>query len=112
MTRVSKSAGGRTRTFQTRINACFFKIVQVPTVDLFILFKHWKWWNEKPDVISVPGQIKYDKELRYGDVNVNGDNSADIADAVMIIRYDIGLTNFTDEQKLYSNQLNNAFKNI
>ena len=50
--------------------------------------------------------------MRYGDVNVNGDNSADIADAVMIIRYDIGLTNFTDEQKLYSNQLNNAFKNI
>ena len=55
--------------------------------------------SEESDVISVPGLIKYDKELRYGDVN--GDNSADIADAVMIIRYDIGLTNFTDEQKLY-----------
>ena len=35
---MPKSAEGRTRTLQTRINTDFFKIVQAPVIDLSIGF--------------------------------------------------------------------------
>ena len=39
-------------------------------------------------------------ELRYGDLN--GDGSADFADAILMIRYDTGEITLTDEQKKYA----------
>lgn len=48
--------------------------------------------------ITVPGAITGEEQVKGTPGDVNGDEDVDFADAILIIRYDAGLTEFTDDQ--------------